>query len=63
MATKFYQLKITEKELLAIIEVFNTVEGTIGCSDSEDNEITPDEEAKAGLYAFDKMMKRNSLTR
>jgi len=63
MATKYYQLKVTEKELLAIIDIFDTVEGSLGCSDSEDNETTPDDEGKAGLKAFDKVMKRNGLSR
>lgn len=63
MATKYYKLKVTEKELLAIIEIFNTVEGSIGCSDSEDNEPTPDDEAKKGLKAFDCMMNRNGISR
>jgi len=64
MSTKYYQLKVTEKELLAIMSIIDTADGMIGCADVDnEGDLSADSEARIGIKAFDKMMKRNGLTR
>jgi len=64
MATKYYQLKVTEKELLAIISIIDTAEAMVGCADVDnEGDLSADAEAEIGIKAFDKVMKRNGLSR
>lgn len=52
------KLEITEKELLAIIDIVNTMEGMIGCGD--DNF---DEEQLSNIKNIDALLKRHKYKR